>query len=64
MIPYFIARWGGSYAQEIHYRTLDVVLVKIKVIVDIIMTFTREEEEEEEEYVSLDELCSRPKEEH
>lgn len=38
---------------------VDVVLVKIKVIVDIIITFTREEEEEE--YVSLDELCSRPK---
>lgn len=38
---------------------VDVVIVKIKVIVDIIITFTREEEE----YVSLDELCSSPKEE-
>lgn len=39
---------------------VDVVLVKIKVVVDIIITFAREEEEG---YVSLDELCSRPKEE-
>lgn len=38
---------------------VDDVFVKIKVIVDIIITLTREEEE----YVSLDELCSRPKEE-
>lgn len=40
---------------------VDVVLVKIKSIVDIrpIITFTGEEEE----YASLVELCSRPKEE-
>lgn len=38
---------------------VDVVFVKIKSVVDIIITFTGEEEE----YVSLNELCSRPKEE-
>lgn len=75
MILYFIARWVGSYVRAgdvlpdsyefneitcLKFMTVvDVVLVKIKVIVDIIITFTREEEE----YVSLDQLSSRPKEE-